>query len=111
MHTLVTVRHSEASPGLEASQDALKAHATEKAEKLTKYYDLIQEIEVTIEGGRDGHGGTHVEMIVNATHHDTFVSNCHDENPYAAVDSCVSKLERQLTEHKKKYRNRKHMAG
>ncbi len=108
MHTLVTLRHSENSPQLQAGQDALKAHATEKSEKLTKYYDQIQEIEVVIEGGRDGHGGTHVEILVNATHNDTFVSNCNDENPYAAVDACIGKLERQLSEHKKKYRNRKH---
>lgn len=101
MHILVTVRHTDAS-------DKLKAFAEEKANKLTRYYDLIQEIEVTIEGGKEGHEGHHVEIIVNAEHSDTFVANCSDDNAYAAVDACVEKLERQITEHKKKFRNRKH---
>ena len=30
---------------------------------------------------------------------------------YAGIDGCVDKLERQLSDHKKKFRNRKHAIG
>ena len=84
---------------------ALKQYAQEKANKLTKYYDRIQEIEVVFNAGKDNTG---VEMIVNAEHSDVFIAHHDDGDAYACVDGCVSKLERQLTEHKKKHRNRKH---
>ena len=87
--------------------EALKKFAEEKAGKLTKYYDLIKEIEVVFNSGKDR---TSVEMIVYAEHRDKFVANHDDGDAYACVDACVHKLERQLTDHKKKFRNRKHQA-
>src|SRR5688572_17158665 len=54
MHVLITARHLN----LEA---ATKAYAEQKALKLVKYYDLIQEIEVTIETAEKN--SFHVEMI------------------------------------------------
>ena len=83
----------------------LKSYAEEKANKLTKYYDRIQEIEVILDAGKDT---TRVEMIVNAEHNDTFVAHHDEGDAYACIDGCFQKLERQLTEHKKMYRNRKH---
>ena len=97
---LVTVssRHMEVT-------EPLKNYAQQKAEKLTKYYDRIQEIEVVFDNGKDT---TRVEMIVNAEHADPFVVHHDDGDAYACIDGCVHKLERQLSEHKKKFRNRKH---
>jgi putative sigma-54 modulation protein len=88
---------------------ALKAHAEAKAEKLLKYYDRIQEIEVVFDaanhvGDKDS---IRVELIVNAEQKNMFIAR-HDGDAYAAVDACVLKLERQLTDHKEKFRNRKH---
>ena len=85
--------------------EPLKAYAEQKAGKLTKYYDLIQEIEVIFDNGKDE---VQVEMIVNAEHKAMFVAHHKDGDAYACVDGCVDKLERQLTDHKKKLRNRKH---
>ena len=85
--------------------EAMKNFAEQKANKLSKYYDLIQEIEVIFDAGKDG---TKVEMIVNAEHKNTFIATHAEGDAYACVDACVEKLERQLTEHKKKHRNRKH---
>lgn len=85
--------------------EALKAHAEQKANKLTKYYDLIQEIEVIFDAGRDT---TRVEMIVNAEHNNLFIAHHDEGDAYACIDGCVSKLERQITEHKDRMRNRKH---
>jgi putative sigma-54 modulation protein len=97
---LVTVssRHMDVTP-------PLKAYAEQKANKLMKYYDRIQEIEVVFDNGKDI---TRVEMIVNAEHTSAFVAHHDDPDAYAGVDGCVDKLERQLSEHKKKFRNRKH---
>ena len=85
--------------------EPLKAYAEQKANKLMKYYDRIQEIEVIFDNGKDV---MRVEMIVNAEHCNLFVAYHDDSDAYAGVDGCVDKLERQLSNHKKKFRNRKH---
>lgn len=97
---LVTVasRHMDVTP-------ALKTFAEQKAMKLLKYYDRIQEIEVVFDAGKDR---TSVEMIVNAEHKNMFLAHHNEGDAYACVDACIGKLERQLSDHKKKIRNRKH---
>jgi putative sigma-54 modulation protein len=94
----VTGRHMEVTP-------PLKAYAEQKASKLTKYYDLIQAVEVVLDAGKDE---TSVEMIVDAEHKNTFIAHQNGADAYACIDGCMHKLERQLTEHKQKFRNRKH---
>ena len=94
----VTGRHMDVTP-------ALKSFAEEKTNKLTKYYDRIQEIEVIFDAQKDG---TSVEVIVNAEHNDVFIARMGNGDAYAQLDQCVEKLERQLSDHKKKHRNRKH---
>ena len=85
--------------------EAMKSYAEQKANKLSKYYDLIQEIEVIFDAGKNS---TKVEMIVNAEHKNMFIANHDEGDAYACIDGCMDKLERQLTDHKKKHRNRKH---
>lgn len=94
----VSGRHMDVTP-------ALKTFAEEKVNKLTKYYDRIQEIEVIFDAQKDG---AIVEIIVNAEHNDVFIAKEGNGDAYAMLDVCMGKLERQLTEHKKKHRNRKH---
>jgi putative sigma-54 modulation protein len=96
----VTSRHMDVSP-------ALKTYAEQKAAKLVKYYDRIQEIEVVFDNKKDVMS---VEFIVNAEHKNMFVAHHDDGDAYACIDACFDKLERQLSEHKKKIRNRKHAA-
>src|SRR6185369_4297991 len=93
-----STRHMDVTP-------PLKSYAEQKANKLMKYYDRIQEIEVVFDAGKDT---TRVEMIVNAEHKNMFIAHHDEGTAYACVDACVDKLERQLSEHKKKFRNRKH---
>ena len=85
--------------------EPLKNYAEQKANNLTKYYDRIQEIEVIFDNGKDV---TRVEMIVNAEHKNIFLAHHDDADAYAGIDGCFDKLERQLSEHKKKFRNRNH---
>ena len=101
MIVTVSSRHMDVTP-------SLKAHAELKVGKLLKYYDRIQEIEVIFDSGK---GSTRVEVIVNAEHKNMFIAHHDDGDAYASLDECVTKLERQLTEHKEKFRNRKHIVG
>jgi putative sigma-54 modulation protein len=84
---------------------AMKEMAEQKAAKLTKYFDRISEIEVVFDHQADN---MKVEVIVHAEHNDRFVAHHSDGDAYACLDACVDKMERQLTDHKKKLRNRKH---
>jgi putative sigma-54 modulation protein len=99
--TTISSRHMDVTP-------PLRDYAESKAGKLTRYYDRIQEIEVVFDNGKDA---IRVEMIVNAEHKNMFVAHHDDGDAYACIDGCVDKLERQLSDHKKKIRNRKHPEG
>jgi ribosome hibernation promoting factor len=86
----------------------LKAYAEQKAGKLTRYFDRIQEIEVIFDNAKES---MRVEMIVHAEHRNMFIAHERQDDAYACVDGCADKLERQLSDHKKKLRNRKHSAA
>ena len=101
MIVTISGRHMEVT-------EALKAFAEQKANKLSKYYDRIQEIEVIFDASKDS---TRVEMIVNAEHNAMFIAHHDQGDAYACIDGCVDKLERQLTDHKERFRNRKHPSG
>ena len=102
MNVVVSSRHMDVTP-------ALKTFAEQKVSKLTKYYDRIQEIEVVLDANKElGKDHTTVEVIVNAEHKNMFVAHHGDGDAYVCIDACVAKLERQLTDHKKMIRNRKH---
>jgi putative sigma-54 modulation protein len=98
---VISSRHMEVS-------GPLKAYAEQKTAKLPKYYDRIQEIEVIFDNAKQTMS---VEIIVSAEHRNMFIAHHKDGDAYACVDGCVDKLERQLSEHKKKFRNRKHSGG
>ena len=98
MKITVSGRHMEVTP-------ALKQYAEQKAGKLEKYYDLIKDIEVVLTASKDA---TSVEMIATAEHKNTFVATHDQGDAYACIDGCMHKLERQIHEHKDKFRNRKH---
>ena len=94
---LVTGRHVEVT-------DEVREYVETKAGRLTKYYDRILEIEVILDHESEQFV---VEMIVHADHKHTFVARGTGPNTFALVDEIVVKLERQLTKHKEKNRNRK----
>jgi putative sigma-54 modulation protein len=91
--------------------EAMKSFAEQKVNKLLKYYDRIQEIEVIFDKGSSHTNEMQVEVIVNAEHKKEFIAHHSHADAYACVDGCVDKLERQLSEHKKSVRNRKHPEG
>ncbi len=99
MQITVTGRHMGVS-------DPLKAYCLEKAERLPRFLDRVQSIEVIV----DGKAGLHtVEMIVHsAGAAQPFVASEQHEDAFAAVDLLSDKIEEQLRRYKQKHRNRKH---
>jgi putative sigma-54 modulation protein len=98
MRVIVSGRHMGVS-------EPLKEYCATKAERLVRFYDRIQSIEVIL----DGHVGKHTaEMIVHTEGIDPFVAREEREDVYAAVDVLLDKIESQLRRHKEKLRNRKH---
>lgn len=85
--------------------DAIKDYAVNKAAKLPRYFDRVQSIEII--GDRVAET-FEVEIIVEVEHHDSFVARAKGGDLYACIDEVVDKIERQLTDHKGKLRNRKH---
>jgi putative sigma-54 modulation protein len=85
--------------------ESLNSYCREKSERLGRFFDRIQSIEIVL----DGNGGLHVaEMIVHSEGSPPFVASEQHEDAYAAVDLMLDKIERQIRRHKEKLRNRKH---
>ncbi len=98
MIVTVAARHMDVT-------DPLKIYAEEKANKMSRYFDRIQDIEVVFDHQNNL---MTAEMIVNAEHNHRFVVHHTDGDAYACMDACAEKMERTLSDHKKKLRNRKH---
>ena len=97
MRIHVTGRH------VDVTED-VKDYVESKAGRLPKFYDRIHEIEVVLDHES---GQFTAEMIVRADHKHTFVARETGPDTFALIDLVVEKLERQLTKHKEKNRNRK----
>lgn len=89
--------------------DAIRNHAQEKIEKLPRYYDSINQIEVIIEGNEGGKPS--VEIIARGEHSNVFIARETGDDTYACIDLAAHKLERQLRRKKEKQRNNKHIPG
>ena len=99
MQITITGRHVEVPA-------EVKEYSRKKAEKLLKFYDKIQAIEVLWD--HEGEQFT-VDIIVSAGSRHTFIGRETGPDSLALVDLVVDKLERQLTRHKERYRNRMHL--
>ncbi|HJN71059.1 MAG TPA: ribosome-associated translation inhibitor RaiA [Phycisphaerales bacterium] len=76
-----------------------------KSEKLTRFFDRIEQIDVKIE--KTTHGYTS-EIIANVEHHDPIVANNENNDMHASIDGCVDRAVRQLTDLKSRLRDDKH---
>ena len=88
---------------------AIKDHAQEKTDKLPRYYNSINQIEVIINGSEGGKPS--VEIIARGEHSNVFVATETGEDMYTCIDLATRKLERQLRRKKGKQRNHKHISG
>ena len=100
MRIAITERHTSVTA-------AVKEYATEKAGKLVRFYDRISSIDIILDGAHDQAG---VEMIVKVDGAEDFIAHQSSDDYFAGVDLVLDKLERQITKHKEKLRNRKHLS-
>jgi len=85
--------------------DSLKSYCETKAERLVRFYDRIQAIEVIL----DGNDGAHTaSMIVRTAGAPPFVASEEQSDAFAAIDLLLDKIEGQIRQHKERVRNRKH---
>lgn len=102
MDTLITGRHVEIT-------DAIRNHAEEKISKLDRYYDKLAKVEAVVT--KPDARLFEVELIAHIDGTDHMVATASHEDLYHGFDAAVNKMERQLTDHKEKLRNRKHPAN
>jgi putative sigma-54 modulation protein len=84
--------------------DAIRDYAEQKVQKLPRYYDGVQEIDVVLESRNHAF---HAEIRVESEKHDTFVAHQDDNDVYRAIDLVSDKMTRQLRDFKEKLKNSK----
>lgn len=99
MDIMITAKHVDITT-------PFREYAEDKVNKLPRYYDRITEIAVLAD--KSDNINYEIEVIVHVERHDPFIAKAIGEDLYACVDETTDKLERQLSEHKQKLRNRKH---
>ncbi len=96
MNIIVKTRHMD-------STEAIKDYVESKCQRLPRYYDGIQSVEVVLDHEADQ---SLSEIIVTARKKHTFVATNRDPDMYASIDGCVDKISQQLRRHKDKVRDR-----
>lgn len=79
--------------------DAIRSYAEQKAEKLPRYYDGVQEIEIVLDQQKVEF---EAEIRVESEKHDTFVAKDTGDDIYKCIDVATDKMQRQLRDFKEK---------
>lgn len=98
MQLSVTGRHVEIT-------DSMRTYAEEKTAKLDRYYDRIESCDLIVDREANMF---RVELVLHADHRHTFVAQVDAGDYYESIDLTIDKMQRQLSKHKEKFRNRKH---
>lgn len=102
MQIEISTRHGHVS-------EQTQAKITTKVERLTRFFDRISAIEVTIDLEHPETPG--VDLRVSAKHKHDFVATDRSDNLMAAIDNTVEKMEQQLRKHKEKVQDRHRGSG
>ena len=86
--------------------DAIRAHAQEKMDKLPRFHNNINHVEVVIESGEGVNFS--VEVITHVEHEELVLAKEVGTDMYTALDAAFHKTERQLKKRKEKQRDHKH---
>lgn len=89
--------------------DAIRTYAETKTGKLTKYFDGLQQVTVTLSRKNAQHTADYVvELVLDVEKHEDFISHATAQDPYAAIDLVAEKGERQLRDFKERLKQAKH---
>ncbi len=88
---------------------AIREYAETKAGKLTKYFDGLQQVTVTL-SRVNAHATSDfdAELVLDVEKHKDFVSHASNKDLYAAIDLVSEKGERHLREFKEQLKQNKH---
>ncbi len=81
---------------------SIEQYIQSKTTKLTRFYDKIKQINVKIE--KTTHGLI-VEILADIEHYDDIISNSEHDDLYAAIDLCIDRSVRQLTDLKNRIKD------
>ena len=84
--------------------DALRTHVNEKMARLERHFDKVSDTHVVLSLESERHKA---EATVNMRGNTIFADSVED-NMYAAIDTLVDKLDRQVKKHKEKLKNHLH---
>ena len=98
MQITLTNRHGSLS-------ESMETYAREKAERLTKYFDRIEAIELIFDQTKNLHD---VEIIVKVEQAGDIIAHASNDDLRTAIDMCLDRANRQVTDHKSKLRDDKH---
>ena len=84
--------------------DSLRNYVEEKMERLERHFDKVTNTHVILSVESLRHKA---EATVNMSGNNIFAEST-EENMYAAIDSLVDKLDRQVKKHKEKITNHHH---
>ena len=91
MQIKISARHGHLS-------DETQAKITEKLEKLSRFYDRLSAIDVTVD--LEHRDAPDVDLRVSADHKHDFVAVCRSVELMASIDDVVEKMEQQLRKYK-----------
>ncbi len=95
----VTGKHVDLTP-------PMVAYAQTKCEKLTKYFDGLQQIRCVLDKTTSNHQKEFVvEVIADVVGHDDFLAREHGPDVYACIDTAVDKVARRLRDFKERLRD------
>jgi putative sigma-54 modulation protein len=97
MNLHLTGHHLEITP-------AIREYASGKFGKIKRHFDNVIEVNIILSVDKMRQKA---EATVHMSGKDVFVE-CEDENLYAAIDTLVDKLDRQVVKHKEKLSARRH---
>jgi putative sigma-54 modulation protein len=99
MQIKISSKHMHITP-------AIEQYVEHKVDRLRRYFDRIQMIEVVIDKSRKGYT---VEIITDVEHHEPFVATSSDADLYACVDLGLDRASRRLKDHKSRLRDNHHI--
>ena len=97
MHIGISIRHGSLS-------DETQARIRAKLERLSRLFDRLTAIEVTVDLERRDE--PNVDLRVSAEHKHDFVASNRSNDLMGSIDQVMHKLEQQLRKYKKKIQDR-----
>lgn len=97
MQTKISTRHGNIS-------DETRAAIGAKVERLTRYFERLTEIDITID--LEHRDQPRVDLKVSAEHKNDFVASVDGVELMAGIDQAIHKLEHQLRRYKEKIQDR-----